>query len=59
MFTERELQLILNELEFNYGGLAAEIERQIELGHDVASMNVECEELKALIDKVHDLFLEA
>ncbi len=59
MFTERELQLVLDALESEYHSLCAELTRQLELGWDIISLNERREELEALTDKVRDLFLEA
>ena len=56
MFTERELQLVLDALKSEYHSLCAELTRQLELGWDIISLN---ERLEALTDKVRDLFLEA
>lgn len=59
MFTEQELGLILDALDDSLHDLTVELIRQKELGYDVTPLNEEREELKALTDKVRNLFLEA
>lgn len=57
MFTERELELILEALEATYHEIITELNRWVELGLDVTFE--ERDELDALISKARKLFLEA
>ena len=59
VFTERELQLILNLLDSDLHDLTVELVRQRKLERDVTSLDIERAELDSLIDKVRDLFLAA